>query len=62
MNNVSFFGYVYHVSIGGTCYVVKINHLDEFMAVMRGCGSVLVSDFVKTKVCFDNVHQWYKKI
>lgn len=57
---IKFYGYVYHVSIGGSCYVVKINHLDEFMTIMHGCGSVIISDFVKTKVTFDNVHQWYK--
>lgn len=59
---IKFYGFVYHVSIGGTCYVVKVNHLDEFMAIMHGCGSVIISDFVKTKVCFDNVHQWYKTL
>lgn len=57
---IDFYGYVYRVSIGDSCYVVKVNHLDEFMALMRGRGSVIISDFVKTKVCFDYVHQWYK--
>lgn len=59
---IKFYGYVYHVSIGGSCYVVKVNYLDVFMAIMHGCGSVIVSDFVKTKVTFDNVHQWYKAL
>ena len=59
---INFYGFVYHVSIGGNCYVVKINHLDEFMTLMRGCGSVIISDFVKTHICFDYEHQWYKKI
>lgn len=59
---IKFYGYIYHVSIGGTCYVVKVNHLDEFVTLMHGCGSVIISDFVKTQVCFDYVHQWYKKI
>lgn len=59
---IKFFGYVYHVSIGGTCYVVKVNHLDEFMTLMHGCGSVIISDFVKMEVCFEYAHQWYKKI
>lgn len=59
---IRFYGYVYHVSIGDTCYVVKLNHLDEFMALMRGYGSVIISDFVKTNVSFDYVHQWYKTV
>lgn len=59
---IKFYGFVYHVSIGGTCYVVKVNHLDEFMSLMRGCGSVVILDFVKTQVCFAHVYQWYKKI
>lgn len=59
---IKFYGYVYHVSIDGKCYVVKVNHLEEFIALMHGCGSVIISDFVKTKVCFDYVHQWYKTL
>lgn len=59
---IDFYGYVYHVSIGGSSYVVKVNHLDEFMALMRGSGTVIISDFVKTKVCFAYVHQWYKTL
>lgn len=59
---IKFYGYVYHVSIGDSCYVVKENHLDEFMTLMRGRGSVVISDFVKTKVCFDYVYQWYKAL
>lgn len=59
---IKFYGFVYHVSIGGSCYVVKVNHLDEFMSLMNGCGSAVISDFVKTQVCFDYVYQWYKKI
>ena len=59
---IKFYGYVYYVSVGGTCYVVKVNHLDEFMALMRGCGFVVISGFVKMRVCFDYVHQWYKTV
>lgn len=59
---IKFYGFVYHVSVGSTCYVVKVNHLDEFMSLMHGSGCVIVSDFVKTHICFDYVYQWYKKI
>lgn len=59
---INFYGYVYHVRIGRTCYLVKVNHLDEFIALMYDCDTVIISDFVKTKVRFDNVHQWYKTL
>lgn len=59
---INFYGFVYHVRIGDKCYVVKANHLDEFVSLMHGCGCVVISDFVKTKVCFDYVHQWYKAV
>lgn len=59
---IKFYGYVYHVSIGDARYVVKVNHLDEFMALMHDCGLVIILDFVKTRVCFDYEYQWYKSI
>ena len=59
---IKFYGFVYHVSINGKRYVVKVNHLDEFVTLMHDCGSVIVLDFVKTHVCFDYVYQWYKEI
>lgn len=59
---IKFYGYVYHVSIGDTCYVVKVNHLDEFVSLMHDCGSIVISDFLKTGVYFDYVHQWYKAL
>ena len=59
---IKFYGYVYHVSIGGTCYVVKVNHLDEFMSLMHGCGSVIVSELFKTHVDFEHKYQWYKSL
>lgn len=59
---IKFYGYAYHVSIGDTCYVVKVNHLDEFMTLMHGRGPVIISDFVKTRVCFEHVYQWYKTV
>ncbi len=59
---IKFYGYVYLVSIGDTCYVVKVNHLEEFVALMHDCDSIIITDFVKSKVCFDYVHQWYKTL
>lgn len=59
---IKYYGYVYHVSIGDNSYVVKVNHLDEFVALMHDSGTVIISDFVKTKVYFDYVHQWYKTL
>lgn len=62
MNKVSYFGYVYLVVIGDKDYVVKVNHLDEFVSLMHGNGVIVITDFTKSKVVFDNVHQWYKTL
>lgn len=62
MNNVSYFGYVYLVTIGDKDYVVKVNHLDEFVSLMYENGAIVVTEFTKSKVVFDNVHQWYKTL
>lgn len=62
MNKVSYYGYLYLVSIIDEDYVVKVNHLDEFVSLMHGNGAIVVSAFKKAKVNFENVHQWYKKI
>lgn len=62
MNKVSYYGYVYLVSICGKDYVVKVNHLDEFVLLMHDNGVVVVTDFIKSKVTFDYVHQWYKTL
>lgn len=62
MNNVSYFGYVYFVTIGDIDYVVKVNHLDEFVSLMHHKGVIVVTGFTKSKVVFDNVHQWYKTL
>lgn len=62
MNKVSYFGYVYLVTIGNKDYVVKVNHLDEFVSLMHDNGVIVVIEFVKSKVVFDNVHQWYKTL
>lgn len=57
---IKFYGYVYHVTIGDKDYVVKVNHLDEFVALMHNNGAIVICDFVKTQVCFDYAHQWYQ--
>lgn len=62
MNKVSYFGYVYFVTIGDKDYVVKVNHLDEFVSLMHDNGAIVVTEFTKSKVVFDNVHQWYKTL
>lgn len=60
MSKVSYFGFVYLVTVGNKDYVVKVNHLDEFVSLLHDKGAIVVTDFVKSKVFFDNVLQWYK--
>lgn len=62
MNKVSYYGFVYLVTIGNKDYVVKVNHLDEFVSLMHDNGAIVVTEFTKSKVVFDNVHQWYKTL
>lgn len=62
MNKVSYYGYVYLVTIGNKDYVVKVNHLDVFVTLMHENGVIVVTEFTKSKVVFDNVHQWYKTL
>lgn len=62
MNRVSYYGYVYFVTIGSIDYVVKVNHLDEFVSLMHDKGAIVVTGFVKSKLFFDNVHQWFKTL
>lgn len=60
MNNYR--GFVYLVSCGGVDYAIKNNHLEEFVALHRGDGAIVVSDFVMSQISFDHVLQWYKKL
>lgn len=62
MNKFDFYGYVYFVTIGSKSYVVKRNHLDEFVSLMIDNGAIVVTEFVQSKVIFDNVHQWYRTL
>lgn len=59
---IKYNGYVYLVSVNGIEYAVKSNHLEEFVALHRGVGAVVISDFVMSQIQFDHVFQWYKKI
>ena len=60
MNKYS--GYVYLVSLRGVDYAIKINHLDEFAALHRGEGAIVVTDLVRSQILFENALQWYKKL
>ena len=59
---IKFEGFVYLVSHRGVDYVVKINHLDEFVALHRGEGAIVITDFVMSHIEFENALQWYKKL
>ena len=43
-------------------YIVKMTHLDEFVALMQPFDCVVVCEIVKTSVEFDHRYQWYKPI
>ena len=60
MNNYK--GTVYFVSCNGVDYVVKNNHLDEFVALKRNDGVIVITGFDTSVVSFDNGLQWYKKL
>lgn len=62
MNKVFFYGYVYFVSICDKDYVVKVNHLDEFVSLMHDNGAIVVTDFTKSKVAFAHEYQWFKAL
>lgn len=55
-------GSVYLVSCHGVDYAVKNCHLDEFVALHRGAGPIVVNDLVMSQIEFDNAFQWYKKL
>lgn len=55
-------GYVYLVSLGDVCYVVKNRHLEEFVALHSGDGAIVITDFVISQIEFENALQWYKKL
>ena len=55
-------GFVYLVSLQGDDYAVKNNHLDEFVALHRGDGAIVINDFVMSQIDFDYALQWFKKL
>lgn len=61
-----YYGLVYYVRVerAGTQreYVVKVNHLDEFVALMEKFDAVIVSELLKTHVNFEHNYQWYKAL
>lgn len=59
---IKYTGYVYLVSVNGAEYAVKFKHLEEFVALHRGDGAVVISALVISKIQFDHAYQWYKKI
>lgn len=59
---IKYNGYVYLVSRGGIDYAVKNKHLDEFVSLFRGDGSIVIIDYVISQIEFDNALQWYKKL
>lgn len=59
---IKFNGFVYLVSHRGVDYVVKTNHLDEFVALHRGEGAIVITDYVMSQIELDNALQWYKKL
>lgn len=59
---IKYKGFVYLVSHCDVDYVVKNNHLDEFVSLHRGEGAIVITDFVMSQIEFDNAFQWYKKL
>lgn len=62
MSKKSFYGFVYFVTVCDKEYIVKVNHLDEFVSLMYNNGAIVITGFEKSKVVFDNVYQWYKAL
>lgn len=63
---IKFFGFVYFVRVERADstkeYVVKVNHLDEFVALMVEFDAIIVTELLKTHVCFEHKLQWYKAL
>lgn len=59
---IKYKGYVYLVSLLGVDYVVKNNHLEEFVALHLCDGAVVINDFVVSQIEFDYAYEWYKKL
>lgn len=59
---IKYKGFIYLVSHCGVDYAVKNRHLDEFVALHRGDGPIVITDFVVSQILFENALQWYKKL
>ena len=57
-----YIGFVYHVTIADSHYVIKHGHLDEFVSLMHNQGPIVVNDFVKTTVSLAHGSMWYFKV
>lgn len=61
-----YYGLVYYVRVerADTCkeYVVKVNHLDEFVVLMEKFDAVIITELLKTHVNFEHKFQWYKML
>lgn len=59
---IKYNGNVYIVTCDDVTYAVKNNYLDEFVALHRGNGVIVIVDFVMSVIEFDYALQWYKKL
>lgn len=63
---IKYYGLVYYVRVERSDihkeYVVKVNHLDEFVILMEKFDAVIVTELLKTHVNFEHNHQWYKAL
>lgn len=63
---IRFYGFVYYVRVERADshkeYVVKVNHLEEFVALMDKFDAVIVTELLKTHVNFEHKFQWYKSL
>lgn len=61
-----YYGLVYYVRVERADtqkeYVVKVNHLDEFVVLMEKFDAVIVTELLKAHVNFEHNYQWYKAL
>lgn len=59
---IKYKGSVYFVTCCGVDYVVKNNHLDEFVALHHRDGAIVITGLVMSNIEFEDALQWYKKL
>ena len=59
---IKYNGSVYFVTVNDVDYVVKNNHLDEFVALMINNGAIIITSFGMSDLYFDHALQWYKTL